>query len=172
MLTINNIRKRQGFILNQKRKGKYEGGDRMKKSLSIIGLVFLLFIISACQANTDQEVQDNGQNSADQKETDVSSENPGSSEEESNEGEKNNNDNSASQATDSSYDYEEQEVVETQIEDGEYEVVVETDNPGTRVMFYEIGGEKYYKTIFVKKENRLKIIDIQNNNGQIYNETI
>ncbi|GIO23320.1 hypothetical protein [Oceanobacillus sp. J11TS1] len=144
----------------------------MKKSLSIIGIVFLLFIISACQANTDQEVQDSGQNTAEERESDVSGETSEPSSEESNGGEKHNNDNSANQATDTSYEYEEQEVIETQIDDGEYEVVVETDNPGTRVLFYEIGGEKYYKTIFVKNENRLKIIDIQNNNSQIYNETI
>lgn len=37
-----------------------------------------------------------------------------------------------------------------------------TDNPGTRIFIFQDGAQQAYKTIFVKQENRLKIIDLQN----------
>ena len=127
----------------------------MTRTLQIIGLLCILFIVSACQADTEQEVNNNAdenQETTEENESDTGT--------------------SADNNTDTSYEYEEQEVIGGQIDEGDYDVVVETDNQGTRVMFYEIDGEKYYKTIFVKDDNRLKIIDIQNDNGLIYNETI
>ncbi|WP_152656032.1 hypothetical protein [Oceanobacillus sp. CFH 90083] len=147
----------------------------MKKLLQMLGILLILFIVSACQANTEPEVDDHadsGQNTAEESESDESSEASEASEEESAEEQNNKEGTSANQDTDTSYEYEEQEVIAEQIAEGEYDIVVETDNQGTRVMFYEIDGEKYYKTIFVKNDKRLKIIDIKNNNGQIYNEII
>lgn len=35
-----------------------------------------------------------------------------------------------------------------------------TDNPGTRVFIFEDGSEQAYKTVFVKRANRLKVIDL------------
>lgn len=133
----------------------------MKKILQMTGILFILFIVSACQSNTEQEVDNNtdeSQDTSEENESDVAGEVSEEPEEAS--------------SGDTSYEYEEQEVIGEQIAEGEYDIVVETDNPGTRVMFYEIDGEKYYKTVFVKNDNRLKIIDIQNDNGLIYNETI
>ncbi|MEI4769823.1 lipoprotein [Psychrobacillus sp. FJAT-51614] len=49
---------------------------------------------------------------------------------------------------------------------------VETDNEGTRVIFFENSeGHKEYKSIFVKNENRLKIIKLDDD-GLIFNEII
>lgn len=132
----------------------------MKKSLQIISLLLILLAVSACQADTEQEVgnnDDGNQETTEENESDgtgdVSKEPEGT-------------------GTGTSYEYEEQEIIEKEIAEGKYDVEVETDNKGTRVMFYEIDGEKYYKTIFVKNDNRLKIIDLQNDDGLIYNETI
>ncbi|MFD1065093.1 hypothetical protein [Oceanobacillus locisalsi] len=139
----------------------------MKKSLQLIGLLLLLTIISACQSDTEQEVNNQNDESGEttqENESDIAgdvSEEP-------------DNETAANENADSAYEYEEQEVIEGQIEEGTYDVIVETDNPGSRVMFYEINGEKYYKTVFVKEDNRLKIIDIQNDEeqGLIYNDII
>lgn len=44
-----------------------------------------------------------------------------------------------------------------------------TDNPGNRIMFLvDEEGKKHFKTIFVKHDNLLKIIDL-NNHGQVFN---
>ncbi|WP_080875515.1 hypothetical protein [Oceanobacillus timonensis] len=143
----------------------------MKKSLQIIGLLCMLAIVSACQSDTEQEVnhQDNeSEETAQENESDVAGDVSEESEDESD------HETAANEGASANYQYEEQEIIEEQIEEGEYDVVVETDNPGSRVMFYEIDGEKYYKTVFVKDENRLKIIDIQKDDeqGLVYNEII
>lgn len=49
---------------------------------------------------------------------------------------------------------------------------VETDNEGTRIIFFENSeGKKEYKSTFVKNENRLKIIKLDDD-GLIFNEII
>lgn len=50
--------------------------------------------------------------------------------------------------------------------------IVETDNPGTRVILYEdASGVKKVKSIYVKKENRLKVISL-NDDGLLYNDIL
>ncbi|GEN87890.1 hypothetical protein [Oceanobacillus sojae] len=135
----------------------------MKNILKIAGLLIILLIISACQSETNDVATE--EHPSNRSTEEVPEESQDTLEEEE-------NNDSDLVADEDTYEYEEQEVIEQQIEEGDYDVLVETDNKGTRVMFYEIDGEKYYKTIFVKNDNRLKIIDIRNNNGQIYNEII
>ena len=54
-----------------------------------------------------------------------------------------------------------------------YVADIETDNKGSRVIFYENEqGEKEYKSIFIKNENRLKIISLDDDDGMIYNDQI
>ncbi|HIS29449.1 MAG TPA: hypothetical protein IAA78_08290 [Candidatus Avamphibacillus intestinigallinarum] len=69
--------------------------------------------------------------------------------------------------------YDEYDVLNSKIKDiDSYPARVETDNPNTRViLFGEDNGQKDYKSIFVKRENRLKIIDLKKDN-QIYNDII
>ncbi|HJH01676.1 MAG TPA: hypothetical protein K8W25_05340 [Aerococcus urinaeequi] len=45
----------------------------------------------------------------------------------------------------------------------DYTGYVITDNPGTRVFIFSQDGTKTYKVIFVKNEQRLKVIDLINN---------
>ena len=53
-----------------------------------------------------------------------------------------------------------------------YTAKVETDNEGTRIIFFENSeGHKEYKSAFVKNENRLKIIKLDDD-GLIFNELI
>lgn len=54
-------------------------------------------------------------------------------------------------------------------DDYQYDIV--TDNSGNRIMFLlDENSEKQFKTIFIKNESRLKIIDLDA--GQIFNEII
>ncbi len=68
--------------------------------------------------------------------------------------------------------YEEYEVLSEKIDLVTYEVVIETDNPGNRVLlFAEANGEKVYKSIFIKNNNHLKIINLHDE-GLIYNDNL
>ena len=50
--------------------------------------------------------------------------------------------------------------------------IVETDNPGTRVILFEDEtGKKTVKSVYVKKENRLKVISLDDD-GLLYNGII
>jgi|SRR5699024_3177990 len=44
----------------------------------------------------------------------------------------------------------------------EYNSRLVTDNPGTRIFIFENEGKQAYKTIYIKKANRLKVIDLVN----------
>lgn len=45
----------------------------------------------------------------------------------------------------------------------EYDARLITDNPGTRVFIFRDGEQQVYKTVYIKSDNRLKLIDIANN---------
>ena len=50
---------------------------------------------------------------------------------------------------------------------------IETDNPNTRVILYaDADGRKVYKSIYVKRNNRLKVIDLNGGGPPLYNDTI
>lgn len=67
-------------------------------------------------------------------------------------------------------DYEEldkQDVFEPEDYDGH----LVTDNQGTRVFIFKKGNEQAYKTIFVKHDNRLKVIDLKKDD-LVFNEVL
>ena len=50
---------------------------------------------------------------------------------------------------------------------------METDNKGTRVIYFEDpDGNQIYKSVFVKSESYLKVIELGNGEGILYNEVI
>ncbi|WLV25006.1 hypothetical protein QR721_01845 [Aciduricibacillus chroicocephali] len=52
-----------------------------------------------------------------------------------------------------------------------YEPIIETDNPNKRVILYKVNQQKEYKSIFIKRQNRLKIIKL-GDGGEIFNKVI
>lgn len=44
----------------------------------------------------------------------------------------------------------------------EFDASLVTNNPGTRVFIFRDGDQQAYKTVFIKNNNRLKVIDIIN----------
>lgn len=61
-------------------------------------------------------------------------------------------------------DYEETKHLDTLFDPAEYEVRVLTDNPNTRVlMFLDDNGQQRYKTVYVKHDGFLKVIDLTEN---------
>src|SRR5690625_1931234 len=69
-------------------------------------------------------------------------------------------------------DYEEASKIEEKVDLDGLGVEVETDNDNNRVLLFLDEGKEVYKTIYIKRDHRLKIIDIIDNEGQIYNDTI
>lgn len=68
--------------------------------------------------------------------------------------------------------YEEYEILNEKLDLSIYEVEVETDNSGNRVLiFSEDDGVKSYKSIFVKDEQHLKIVSMKNEE-LLYNDVI
>ena len=57
--------------------------------------------------------------------------------------------------------YEELEYAKDTIDFSKYESRLLTDNQGTRVMLFSEGNEQVYKTVFVKNDNWLKVIDLK-----------
>ena len=54
----------------------------------------------------------------------------------------------------------------------DYNINVESDNKGTRIILFEKNEKKIYKSIFVKETRHLKIIDLQSKEKPLINETI
>lgn len=53
-----------------------------------------------------------------------------------------------------------------------HKATIETDNPGNRIILFENNnGVNVYKSIFVKNDNRLKIIKLEDD-GLIYNDIV
>lgn len=58
-------------------------------------------------------------------------------------------------------DYKELPTVLDQIGSDEYKQIIETDNPNKRVILFEDDNhQKKFKSIFIKHDNRLKVIDL------------
>lgn len=70
-------------------------------------------------------------------------------------------------------EYEEYPYLDKEIDNlDNYDPIVETDNPNKRVILYKAdNNEKKYKSIFIKRQNRLKIIQLDDN-GEIFNKII
>lgn len=70
-------------------------------------------------------------------------------------------------------DFDEYNIVAEHIDLDEYTGIVKTDNKGNRVILYEdADGEKEYKSVFVKNDNRLKVISFDDDEKPLYNDRI
>ena len=119
------------------------------------------------QAETNNDVEENEE----QDETDNDVEDNGSNKDEKQQDDQNKHDETTG-TNDEIADYEEAEVIEDHIDIADMDVKVETDNPNKRVLLFSDNDKVMYKTIYIKEKQRLKIIDIYEDNGQIFNETI
>lgn len=68
-------------------------------------------------------------------------------------------------------EFPEHDIVAEKIDLNKYEADLETDNDNNRVFLYkDEKDEEHYKTIFIKHDKRLKIIEF--GKGEIYNEVL
>ncbi|WP_342514834.1 hypothetical protein MKY34_08940 [Sporosarcina sp. FSL K6-1522] len=68
--------------------------------------------------------------------------------------------------------YEEYQTLSEKIDLTLYQATLETDNPGKRILlFTDADGRKVYKSIFIKHDRHLKIIELDGD-GLLYNHQI
>lgn len=71
-----------------------------------------------------------------------------------------------------SVNFEELPTINEIMENKEYLMQVETDNQNKRILFFENdNGEKLFKSIYIKHDQRLKVIDLAKDQ-MVYNEKI
>lgn len=112
-------------------------------------------------ANIDEKDEDESETKT---ETETETKDNEESDEESNQADKE-SDNELSS-------YDEYEEIHEHVDLDTYTGIVQTDNRGNRVILFEDEkGQKEYKSIFLKKKNRLKIIKLKNDE-LLFNEVL
>ncbi len=135
----------------------------MKRLLTIVFVSLLAIGLIAC---SNEQAEENNQ-STDNVESDIESE---ISSEEVTEEEENKNENQSSHKDIT--EYEEATAIEDNVDINDMDVEVKTDNQNKRVLLFSSDDNVMYKTVYVKNKQRLKIINIHEDKGQIFNEII
>lgn len=156
------------------------GANVMKKiGVLLIGALFLIGVV-ACSGNDNNDTVEKPESEENmEQETDVEEGEVDSSEEEEVESDENDTEETKEQSTESTSipeeikEFEEVDIISDEIDLNDKEIKVETDNPNKRVILFIDNNDqaKKYKSIFIKKENRLKIIN-EGDDGLIYDEKI
>src|SRR5699024_4728957 len=86
----------------------------------------------------------------------------------------NNNNNDGNNVPDKLADFEETKELQANIEDlNSLTPEIETDNDNKRIiLFADDNDRKQYKSIFIKQKQRLKIIELNKDDGLLFNDTI
>ena len=167
----------------------------MKKIIAAVFGAVLLLGVTACsnsndnagQSNTGETNQTENQNdnqAVENEDTDMNTENDSeqSADESNNEadsnednGDNNNNDNEADDSIPSEIaDFEEADQLAETIDNlGSLKPDIKTDNPNKRIiLFSDDNGKKEYKSIYIKEKSRLKIVELNKDDGLLFNEEI
>lgn len=147
----------------------------MKKGLIIL---FGLLLLIGCSNNNDadQPQQDNeDQDNVEQNENNT--ENTNLENEATNEENENNIEDTTEKEDAANNDdlkaFKEFDVLENELDLDAYEGIVESDNQGNRIiLFQDADGKKEYKSIFIKNDNRLKIVHFVDEDDLLYNDII
>lgn len=131
----------------------------MRMIFTLLITIVLLTFVTACNNN---EVEDNDNNSSQMSPPIESAE---SETEDTNSDEDN-------VSNIDIIDFEESPVIEKEVDVSGLDVEIETDNRNNRVILFLDNKKPIYKTIYVKHDKRLKIIDIGKNEEQVFNEII
>ena len=150
----------------------------MKKLLMVIVSSLLLIALVACgdtqneeQTDTDNAIEENEDKAETNNDTEVNEDQVETDNEDTDET-KENKEEEPTNTNEEITDYEEADVIEEQIDIADMDVKIETDNPNKRILLFSDNDKVMYKTIYIKEKQRLKIIDIYEDKGQIFNETI
>src|SRR5699024_10045164 len=158
-------------------------GFFMKKLLMVIVYSLLLITLGACgdtknedQVDTDNDIekneeQDETDNETEETEEENETEN-NREENESNEDKTQQKEQNKKKTKKEINEYKEANTIEDKNDIDDMDVKVETNNSNKRILLFSDNEKVTYKTIYIKEKQRLKIIDIYEDKGQIFNETI
>ncbi len=144
----------------------------MKKGLLILlGII----LVAGCSSNDTNELEPRDQEGSNKiVDSDKNHENPdGATEDKENlEGDSDSGDTNDIATNSDLENLPEFNTIAKQIDLDIYQGVVETDNKGNRIiLFKNEKGHSEYKSIFIKRDNRLKIVQFDDD-GLLYNEII
>lgn len=149
------------------------------KNLKKLFVVFLsLFVLIGCANKNDSEqpIEDNDVQVGNEEQS--GEENNDKNENENladNESEENNNESNDGNVIDNDHlkEFEEYDILAKELDLKQYEGVIKSDNKGNRVILYQTkDGKKEYKSIFIKKKHRLKIVHFDDEDDLLYNDII
>ena len=158
----------------------------MKKLLMVIVSSLLLIALVACgdtqneeQTDTDNAIEENEDKAETNNDTEVNEDQVETDNEDTDETKEEeelqddqDKEEEPTNTNEEITDYEEADVIEEQIDIADMDVKIETDNPNKRILLFSDNDKVMYKTIYIKEKQRLKIINIYEDKGQIFNETI
>lgn len=150
----------------------------MRRVFTLLFIIGLLTFVTACGDNKmeDNSVKKFPSPESTESETEDTNEETASDEEQPPDNEDTSNENQIVDEDKVSnidiIDFEEALVIEDEVDVSGLDVDIQTDNRNNRVILFLDNNEPIYKTIYVKHKQRLKIIDIQQDAGQIFNEVI
>ncbi|WP_182201335.1 hypothetical protein [Paraliobacillus salinarum] len=128
---------------------------------NVLFILIALLLLSACNTGVQDEADENS-NSQNTDEETVTDQDNSEDAEQANDGESNEDLSNFPEIT----------YISDKIEIDQYEMMVETDNEGSRVILYSKDGQKHYKSVYVKDEKRLKLLDIHEGGEPLINEVI
>src|SRR5690625_2473229 len=156
---------------------KMKRGNKVKKTLLTIISFFVLIGMVACASN-DNNSNNNSQNDVNDQPNTSETQSPDNNNNENtvnnqtDDNEENVEDDQGNDIPESLADFEETKTLSEQIDLNALDPEIETDNQNNRVIIFSDDSKtKKYKSIFIKKQNRLKIISLDDD-GQIFNEVI
>lgn len=149
-----------------------------KKLIMLVSGFVLIFALAACSETTENEEQNNQEVEKAEKTAEEVTEDEVTSDHETKTTDEKEvpteeADDKEATSTDGLAAYTEGAVIEQEVDTDGLKPDVKTDNDHKRIMLLTSDDEQVmYKTIYVKQKKMLKIIDIKNDKGQVFQGTI
>lgn len=150
----------------------------MRKYLLLITSLLLFIGLAACGSNDNNNEENNenlpineNENNEPAGETNNDPADENGEENNVNDSSDNNNesDGDDEEAAHSELDeFDEGEIIQSQIEVESLSMTIETDNDNKRVILFKDGNQAQYKTVYVKHDKHLKIINIKEDEGLLF----
>lgn len=139
------------------------------KKITMLVMGVLLMVLVAC-SNTDDTNDAEDQTEETETENDIKAE---ATEDDDIDVQADDENESDKEENTGNSDLEEYDTVSNEIDMDTYDMNIEEDNSNKRIILYENEqGNKEYKSIYLKEQSRLKIIEFDKDEGQIFNEVI
>ncbi|WP_117168143.1 hypothetical protein [Paraliobacillus sediminis] len=131
----------------------------MKGIKRFLFLTIMMLFITACSTEAPNDEKNN---STDQTNDDIVQEEVYDQD----------NNNGTDKAENEQDNYPELSYISEKIDIDRYDLIVETDNQGSRVLFFTLDNKKYYKSVYIIEEQRLKLLDIDQGGEPLINGII